>query len=181
MELQFYKRDIISYLFNSGIMKPTSKTDKNSTPFVINYQELNTGAGLNAIGRALSESLHDLYDKKGINVITCDDATIMPIVVSATLLFQESFHKEIRFIDARKKTEKELQKNLKKGDKIVVISDRAASYKLFSRLRKLTESIKDASVLGHYTIIGSQGGKLALITLKDIEKYYREKEERFGT
>ena len=110
MELQFYKRDIISYLFNSGIMKPTSKTDKNSTPFVINYQELNTGAGLKAIGRALSESLHDLYDKKGINVITCDDATIMPIVVSATLLFQESFNKEIRFIDARKKQRRSYRK-----------------------------------------------------------------------
>ena len=142
MELKFYKRDFLDFLLSTKTLKNTGETEKNSTPFAIKYAELNTGTGLKAVGRAIAESLHDIYSKKGINVVICDDNEILPFVITATLLFTESFKKELRFIDAQKLSEKKISKLLKKGDKIVVIGSRTSSYKLFSHLRKITEKNK---------------------------------------
>ena len=149
---------------------------------------------LNEVGSAIAEALQSRYGND-FNVIICEDPTALPHTVAAALKLQEFFKHEVRFIDGYNKLQhghkyvKALIKELREGDRIVIVGNSVSSYEFTKWTVESVRSVKNVRILGSFSILAQEkqpeekpqkrkrrerhfkpGG--SVITIEDINNFY---------
>ncbi len=160
--MEYYKELFIDFLTNSNALKLSNPNDPEGlftlrsgrrSPFFMNMGDLNDGDQLINVGTAYAEAIHEHF-KNDFDVIFGPAYKGIPIAVSATMQFNQLFHKTKRFCTNRKEIKDHgdvggfLGAKLKDGDRIVIVEDVTTTGGSIDEVLPIIRAAADVEVVG---------------------------------
>lgn len=160
--MEYYKELFIDFLTSSKALKLSNPDDPEGlftlrsgrrSPFFMNMGDLNDGDQLVNVGTAYAEAIHE-YFKCDFDVIFGPAYKGIPLAVSATMQFNQLFHKTKRFCTNRKEIKDHgdvggfLGAKLKDGDRVVIVEDVTTTGGSIDEVLPLIKAAANVEVIG---------------------------------
>ena len=163
--MENYKQEFIDFMVESSVLKFGDFTLKSGrkSPFFMNAGSYVTGTQLRKLGEYYAKAIHDNFGLD-FDVLFGPAYKGIPLSVATTMAISELYGKDIRYCSNRKE--------IKDGDKVVIIEDVTTSGKSIEETFPIIKAQGDVEIKGLMVSLNrmerGKGTRSALDEIKDL-------------